>query len=332
MFLSIIIPHYNLPRELLERCITSITALGMNTDDYEIIVVDDASTQPPRWLTGLNDSANIRLIEAPHGGPGAARNRGLETATGEYIQFVDADDMLQSSNAMQQCIEMLHKERPQILRFNYLIHRNGSTIKARRKSVSFGNTISGAAYMRDYNLSGSPCTYFFKRSLAMQKEIRFPENTFHEDEAFNIALHYHAQTLIVSNAPLYLYCIREGSTTANCSTTFEQRRIADLLHCVESVAHFWNSNRQSSNTTQEKGLAHKMATLTVDAIVNLLYAGMAANEIYTTCKERFEPLGIYPLPKANYSLKYKIFRKLANSKAGMRLLRIIVPGKKPAKR
>ena len=332
MFLSIIIPHYNLPRELLERCITSITALGMSTDDYEIIVVDDASPQPPRWLTRLNNSANIKLIEANHGGPGAARNRGLEAATGEYIQFVDADDMLQSSNAMQQCIEMLHKERPQILRFNYLIHRNGSTIKARRKSVSFGNTISGAAYMRDHNLSGSPCTYFFKRSLAMQKNIRFPENTFHEDEAFNIALHYHAQTLIVSNAPLYLYCIRQGSTTANSSTTFEQQRIADLLNCVESVAHFFNNNKKSSNITQEQGLAHKMATLTVDAIVNLLYAGMTAEEIHAICKERFEPLGIYPLPKADYSFKYSIFQKLANSKAGMRLLRIIVPSKKPVKR
>ena len=80
MFLSIIIPHYNLQRELLERCIESIVKQEMPSDDYEIIIVDDGSITPPVWVEELYPCTNIRLLNEPHGGPGAARNRGIEEA------------------------------------------------------------------------------------------------------------------------------------------------------------------------------------------------------------------------------------------------------------
>ena len=90
--------------------------------------------------------------------------------------------------------------------------------------------------MKEFNLSGSPCRYFVRRELLMEKNIRFPENIFHEDEEFNTILHYHADTLIYSNAVLYRYCIREGSTTANTSKEFERKRIDDMLHIIEHLA------------------------------------------------------------------------------------------------
>ena len=85
MFLSIVIPHYNLPLELLERCIASIVQQGIATEDYEIIIVDDESQEPPMWLEDTFPGVNIRLIKAKHGGPGAARNRGMDEAKGTYI-------------------------------------------------------------------------------------------------------------------------------------------------------------------------------------------------------------------------------------------------------
>ena len=116
MLLSIIIPHYNLPRELLERCIASITQLEMATDDYEIIVVDDGSHTPPLWVETSYPETNIRLITATHGGPGAARNRGIDEARGTYIEFVDADDTIITGNSYIQCLGKLRKAP---LRFPY---------------------------------------------------------------------------------------------------------------------------------------------------------------------------------------------------------------------
>lgn len=331
MFLSIIIPHYNIPRELLERCLHSIQSQGIPNDEYEIILVDDASGTPPTWVTGTN--ANVRLIINGHTGPGGTRNKGIENATGEYIMFVDADDFLFNNGEILSCIEKLKCERPHILRYNYIVRKDcNDTTTTPRKRIRFSNTISGAAYMESNNLSGSSCTFFFKRELATKKGIRFPENVFHEDEEFNTILHYHAQTLIDSNANLYCYCTRNGSTTANSSEEFENRRISDFIYITERLQAFAQSQAGKSNAIQTRAIEHKLDTLTVDAILNMMYAGMSAESIIKRCTENFSPIGLYPLRKATYSLKYRIFRYLANKDLGIKLLRIIIPSKKPAKR
>ena len=332
MLLSIIIPHYNLPGELLERCIASIARLGMATDDYEIIIVDDASQTPPMGIEETFPDIDIRLIIAPHGGPGAARNRGIDEARGTYIEFVDADDMLVTGNDYMQCLDKLRNEKPQILRFNYsVITPNDRSKKEKTAGLTFSDTISGAEYMLRFNLSGSPCNYFFRRSLAMEKGVRFPENTYHEDEEFNTILHYHADTLIYSNAVLYRYCIREGSITANNSPEFETKRIDDMLHIIERLGHFHNTYSRESSTMQAMGFEHKHTMLAVDAILNMLYNGMDAKSILEKCHGRLAPAGLYPLPKRSYSMKYSLFRIMANSKIGMKTLRAVISSKKPVK-
>ena len=331
MFLSIIIPHYNLSRELLERCIESIAQLEFAANEFEVIIVDDGSTTPPRWEEETRPGLNIRLITATHAGPGAARNRGIDEARGTYIEFVDGDDTIIPGTCYRQCIEKLRSEMPQVLHFNYRIVTPGNKPGATdNKKVTFSNTISGGTYMKDFNLSGSPCRYFVRRELLMEKGIRFPENIFHEDEEFNTILHFHARTLVYSDATLYSYCIREGSTTANSSTQFETKRINDMLRIIERLAQF-RSTQQECSTIQHKGFEHKFTMLAVDAILNMLYNGMKARDIIATCRARLAPLGTYPLPQASYSLKYRIFRSLANNRCGMGILRLFIPSRKPTK-
>lgn len=91
MKLSIIVPVYNVEKYLHE-CLESI--LGQKFTDYELILVDDGSTD--RCGTICDDyarkDARIRVIHRENGGLSAARNTGLDTAQGDYIAFVDADD------------------------------------------------------------------------------------------------------------------------------------------------------------------------------------------------------------------------------------------------
>lgn len=331
MFLSIIIPHYNIPYELLERNLRSIVAQGIPNDEYEIIIVDDGSDIIPVWTTEISE--NIKLITNNHSGPGGARNKGIQEAQGEYIIFVDADDYLLDNGEILSCINKLKSERPQILRYRYIVKQENKSITVKkRKRIRFSNTISGAVFMEKKNLPGSSCTFFFQRELAIRKNIAFPENLFHEDEEFNTILHYHAQTLIESDATLYCYCIRNGSTTANSSKEFEERRISNLLQIIERLHHFTEANAQKSNSIQARAIAHKIDMLTVDAILNMLYAGMSAREIRRTCKASLAPIHLYPLRKASYSLKYRIFRCLSGNIVGMTILRMITPSRKPAKR
>lgn len=87
--ISIVIPLYN--KELyIKRALTSI--FSQTVDDYEIIVVDDGSTDNgPELVTQINDP-RVRLIHQKNAGVSAARNRGIDDAKGDLIAFLDADD------------------------------------------------------------------------------------------------------------------------------------------------------------------------------------------------------------------------------------------------
>lgn len=305
----------------------------MPKDSYEIIVVDDDSTDKPTWLNTAFEGYNIHVIEIEHGGPGAARNKGIEVAEGKYIQFVDADDCLQP-NSLIPCLEILHVEQPQIFRFKYKIctSEHASLSNVRNHEIKYSNIISGAVFMENNNLSGSPCTYIFMRSVAIKNNIRFETGVYHEDDEFNAKLHFYATSLIDSNAIIYNYCIRKDSITSNSNPDFEKKRIEDLFSLLERLLSFRKEQENICNPIQKRGLDRKIATLTVDTILNLLYNKKSASEIARICKTRLRPLGIYPLPTGNYSFKYQVFRLLANSRIGLLILRMLTPRKKPQKK
>jgi len=86
---SVIIPTYN-RRELLRQALASV--LAQTFTDYEIIVVDDGSTDGTReWLATVSDQ--VRVLIQENRGPGAARNLGIQNAVGEYVTFLDSDDI-----------------------------------------------------------------------------------------------------------------------------------------------------------------------------------------------------------------------------------------------
>jgi glycosyltransferase involved in cell wall biosynthesis len=328
MLLSIIIPHYNLPKELLKRCIESITALQIAPERYEAIIIDDGSATPPRWIKELFPQENIRLIENEHGCLGAARNTGISAAKGRYILFVDGDDTLQANNAIHQCLDQLEKENPDILRFKFKV-RPSKQIPTENKlcKVSFGSTISGAVYMKQKNLSGCVWCYFIKKELLTKKEILFREGCYHEDEEFSTIAHHYAKTLIESDAQIYNYCIRHDSITGSNKQETVARRLADHLKAIENLCTFRANIYTQCNSIQKKALQRKITTLTVDHIVRLLHSGKSVSYIRAIIKQKFIPLMLYPIAPGNYGIKFQIFRLLANHSIGLYILRFIVPTK-----
>lgn len=96
--ISVIIPLYNKER-IIERSLHSV--LSQNYDDFEVIVVNDGSTdESAEIVKSINDS-RITLIEQENGGPSKARNTGVRNAKGGWILFLDADDELLSGALKQ---------------------------------------------------------------------------------------------------------------------------------------------------------------------------------------------------------------------------------------
>ncbi len=92
--ISFIIPAYNVER-FIKRCLDSIYSIGV--ESQEVIVVDDGSTDATSEIieSYRHTHPDMLIISQPNRGLSAARNSGLEKATGEFVWFVDSDDYLE---------------------------------------------------------------------------------------------------------------------------------------------------------------------------------------------------------------------------------------------
>lgn len=105
---SVIVPYYN-TEKFLERCVNSITA--QTYKKLEIILIDDGSVDGSFLLAERLAKTDKRIInmKAPHGGVSAARNRGIASATGDYIMFVDSDDWI-NPDIIAHMVYLMQKE------------------------------------------------------------------------------------------------------------------------------------------------------------------------------------------------------------------------------
>ena len=100
--MSVIMPVYN-AAEYLEQTLLSV--LGTHASDIELIAVDDGSTDSSLAILKKyqNDYDNFQVFTQKNSGPSAARNMGLAYAKGEYVFFLDADDLLEVTVLRNMC-------------------------------------------------------------------------------------------------------------------------------------------------------------------------------------------------------------------------------------
>lgn len=141
---SVIIPVYNAQR-YLQECLNSI--LNQTLQDIEVLCVDDGSTDDsPAILTEFaQKDARIRVIHQENRGAGAARNNGLQYASGEYLSIIDCDDFFEPA--------MLEK----------------SYQAARENNVDM--IVFGCDFFHNENQQYSPCTYSINTSLLPSKNV-----------------------------------------------------------------------------------------------------------------------------------------------------------------
>lgn len=91
LLISVVIPLYN-KEKTIEQSLRSV--LGQEGCEFEVVVVDDGSTDNSVEQVKKINNPNIKLVSQPNGGPGAARNTGAKAANGNWLVFLDADDEL----------------------------------------------------------------------------------------------------------------------------------------------------------------------------------------------------------------------------------------------
>ena len=107
--LSFIVPFYNVEK-YIGACLDSLYAQDIPEEEYEVICVDDCSPDNSKSIVKeyQKQHANLVLIEHPSNkGLGAARNTGIRAARGQYLWFIDSDDMV-CSNVLSEIFSMFH--------------------------------------------------------------------------------------------------------------------------------------------------------------------------------------------------------------------------------
>lgn len=232
MSLSIIIPIYNV-EDTLRRCLRSVLAQIDNR--MEVVLVDDGSTDASRQIAEemTADRANCRLIYQTNRGLSAARNAGIDVATGDYLTFVDSDDFVAEGTYTALLAVLAAHPDYDILEYPALLHYGCAS---KQRLLTFDDTTVDS--VRDYWLRGGHLhTYawnkIFRRDLF--SEIRFPVGKVFEDVYTYPYLLQRAKVVATTSVGLYYYCQNDRGITAKAGG----KELTDLLHAHLKHLHLW---------------------------------------------------------------------------------------------
>lgn len=231
MLFSLIIPVYNV-EQYINRCISSCINQQISPSLYEIIVVNDGSTDKSLEILKKIEIkySNIKVITKTNGGLSSARNAGLKEAKGDYIWFIDSDDWIapNSLNLLKNVISL----KPQIeaITINTILSYDNDTFKAvgTGRKLKNNNIYSGKNIIKKgfvYPFTGAPF-YIFKRQFLIDNYLFFKEGVFFEDCHFAPLMLSKLQSCLYLDNILYYYFMRSGSITNSQSSL---KKAKDLI-------------------------------------------------------------------------------------------------------
>lgn len=210
--ISIIVPVYNV-KDYLRACVDSV--LRQTFDDFELILVDDGSTDGSgdlcEELCELDD--RIICLHKENGGLSDARNYGIERMRGTYVTFIDSDDWVESTY-----LEYLHTniqlQDSDISTCIFMTQRDDvakpwKQLSAEPAVITGHDALLSMLYEESVNVSAHGKLY---RS-SLFRDVRYPTGRRYEDVGTTYKLLCKARTVAVGGAPLYNYVMRQGSIT-----------------------------------------------------------------------------------------------------------------------
>lgn len=322
MKLSIIIPVYNVA-PYLRKCVDSL--LMQDISDYEIILVDDGSTDDSgaiadeivrktmgNGLWAIDNETNsqspianrptLRVIHQSNAGLSAARNTGIAAATGDYIMFVDSDDYLQP-NVLGALMEQVEREQLDVLRFDY---QNVRQTEAGEYEVfqpnkyphqvdTYREVVDGETYLDER--MGYACyavQFLLRRNLALQ-EI-FTLKIHFEDVDWTPRMLLAAKRVNSTPLVVYNYLVRPGSITKVQGDKNKQRKnIEDSIFVMHAL------NKLKAKYPKSKWLSRMICCNAVGVLTHV------AMSFYDERKEyirRLQELNVFPLVIADQGKTY----------------------------
>jgi len=252
---SVLIPVYN-TQNYLEECLESI--LNQSLQDIEILVMDDGSTDGSRELIEgyCTDDSRVHLFSQENSGQSVARNRLIDMAKGDYIYFMDSDDIL-DKEALASCYDLAERERLDIVTFDAGIIYEGDMKPLSYNYIRNGliplDILSGESFFRLTVENGSyraaPWLLFVRKGLLESVSVRFYPGIIHEDELFTPKLYLIAKR--VSYLPK-IFFTRRVRASSTMTKSFSERNFSGYCTVVKELNVFSRELSLQNRVTVKK--------------------------------------------------------------------------------
>lgn len=276
MKISIVIPIYNVSA-YVESCLESVRKQSYK--DLEIILVDDCGTDYSmdviREYLRVHNFVEVRIIHhTSNRGLSAARNTGLDAATGDYVYFLDSDDELMDG-CLSEMVASLNNQRYDFVIGNYEVSGSDKEYPALTlpEGAILGNKeimhsyAEGRWYMMAWNK-------LCRRDFLLSNDLYFEEGVLHEDVIWSFKLSCKANSMFVVQKPTYKYNIRTASIMTGTSI---ERDVIQYMKAFEAMTKFLADEGRQTAKDEYAILEGRKSTL--------LFSLLQRNEIdlYNKC-------------------------------------------------
>jgi len=241
MYLSFIVPVYN-TSAYLPKCIDSLLHQDIPKSDYQIILVNDGSTDHSLSIceTYKEKHDHIILLSQTNSGQSSARNLGMKYATGKYIWFVDSDDYIEN-NCIQKCLNICDKNQLDILLFCAdEIDENYNFVKQLQyfSNSETNHIFQGKDFLASKHFFNCIPFYIYRRGFLEEENISFYEGIYHEDNEVLPKIFYPTKKILGYNQVLYHVHLRPNSTMRSINP----KKAFDLIKVARSLLNYMVQN------------------------------------------------------------------------------------------
>lgn len=260
-FFSIIVPVYN-AEDYVDECIKSV--LSQSIDDYELILIDDGSTDRSGDICKEYTSRynNVRLITKENGGASSARNCGIKNANGQFLLFLDSDDFW----CTKHCLEILKnaaKKEYDIVMFKAVKFFNNKIVDSYGDyDLGIVNTLTSGEVMyyliKEHKQLASACNKMIKRDYLLGNKIFFPEGITGEDIEWSVRLLKKDPNICAVNDVLYMYRQNRKDSVTN---TISPQKIFAFFNMIKGIADEYKYGNEPFDNAVKSFMAFEYAIL-----------------------------------------------------------------------
>ena len=308
--LSIIVPVYNV-ENYLPHCIDTLLEQGLTEKQYEIILVNDGSTDHSLNLcqSYAEKFPFIHCISQKNQGLSGARNTGMKYASGKYIQFVDSDDFIQP-NSLKAVIAAAVKYDADLTFFQ------GSYYPQTEKKTCTHpfdclKVYTGEELLLSSMIVGSVWCNLYKTQFLKDAHASFYPGIFHEDIDFNHKLYPKAHRVVFTNEDVYRYRYNTNSITHTTNPQKAEKRIKDNILISRHIKDL--ASEDFITTAVKKVYRRKSNSIVMGELLILLKDKSSFGiDFAQRCLNYATELGMYPIKGKTLSWKTTLLKMIIN--------------------